>query len=104
MSLVVTVYVPSGIVMAADSRMTVLRSEEREEDGRQVKVQQQVVVSDNGYKAGARRGPRGAGAVQVGSRLVEKSQVPLFAAMPLQGAVGYPVHLIRRPTDTMRFE
>ena len=27
MSLAVTVYVPSGIVMAADSRMTVLRSE-----------------------------------------------------------------------------
>ncbi len=33
MSLVVTVYVPSGIVMAADSRMTVTRTEEREEDG-----------------------------------------------------------------------
>ena len=51
MSLVVTVYVPSGIVMAADSRMTVLRSEEREEDGRKVKVQQQIVLSDNAYKA-----------------------------------------------------
>src|SRR3989304_2969082 len=51
MSLVVTVYVPSGIVMAADSRMTVLRSEEREEDGRKGKVQQQIVLSDNAYKA-----------------------------------------------------
>ena len=42
MSLVVTVYVPSGIVMAADSRMTVLRSEEREEGDQKLKVQQQM--------------------------------------------------------------
>ncbi len=51
MSLAVTVYVPSGIVMAADSRMTVLRSEEREEEGQKTKVQQQIVLSDNAYKA-----------------------------------------------------
>lgn len=53
MSLVVTVYVPSGIVMAADSRMSVLRSENREarEEGEQpTRVQQQVVLSDNAYK------------------------------------------------------
>lgn len=50
MSLVVTVYVPSGIVMAADSRMTVLRSEEREEAEQKVRVQQQLVLSDNAYK------------------------------------------------------
>src|SRR3990172_8014130 len=51
MSLVVTVYVPSGIVMAADSRTTVLRSEEREQEGgEKVKVQNQLVLSDNAYK------------------------------------------------------
>ena len=55
MSLAVTVYVPSGIVMAADSRMTVLRSEEREEEGRKVKVQQQIVLSDNANKVVALR-------------------------------------------------
>src|SRR3989304_9305080 len=50
MSLVVTVYVPSGIVMAADSRMTVLRTEEKEEEGQKLRVQQQIVLSDNAYK------------------------------------------------------
>ena len=50
MSLVVTVYVPSGIVMAADSRMTVLRTEEKEEDGQKLRIQQQIVLSDNAYK------------------------------------------------------
>ncbi len=50
MSLVVTVYVPSGIVMAADSRMTVLRTEEREENGQKIRMQQQLVLSDNAYK------------------------------------------------------
>lgn len=50
MSLVVTVYVPSGIVMAADSRMTVMRTEDREEAGQKVRLQQQLVLSDNAYK------------------------------------------------------
>lgn len=50
MSLVVTVYVPSGIVMAADSRMSVLRSEDREEGEQKMRVQQQLVQSDNAYK------------------------------------------------------
>jgi len=50
MSLVVTVYVPSGIVMAADSRMTVLRSEDRVEGEQKTRVQQQIVLSDNAYK------------------------------------------------------
>src|SRR3990172_543892 len=50
MSLVVTVYVPSGIVMAADSRMTVLRSEEREEGEQKMRLQQQLVLSDNAYR------------------------------------------------------
>src|SRR5437899_12588765 len=50
MSLVVTVYVPSGIVMAADSRMTVLRSEDHEEGDQKMRVQQQLVLSDNAYK------------------------------------------------------
>jgi hypothetical protein len=203
MSLVVTVYVPSGIVMAADSRMTVLRSEEREEDGRKVKVQQQIVLSDNAYKAvalpsigvgisvydagvisnqpvdshvhrfeeeaitpkddvvscgekfltffqtnhpnvpvgfhvagyrvekrasvpyvyvghttkqeGVRRvnvndkgkvqyGILRSGDIQVVNRLIEKTQLPLFAAMPLQDAVDYAAHLIRTTIDTMRFE
>lgn len=50
MSLVVTVYVPSGIVLAADSRMTVLRSEDREENEKKTRVQQQLVLSDNAFK------------------------------------------------------
>ncbi len=203
MSLVVTVYVPSGIVMAADSRMTVLRSEEKDEDGSKVKVQQQIVLSDNAYKVvalpsigvgisvydagvidnqpvdshvhrfeeeeitpeddvvscsekflsyfqsnhpkvpigfhvagyrmekrtstpfvfvghtvkqeGIRRvnvneegkvqyGILRSGDIQVVNRLIEKTQLPLFAAMPLQDAVDYAVHLIRTTIDTMRFE
>jgi hypothetical protein len=203
MSLVVSVYVPSGIVMAADSRMTVLRSEEREEEGQKLRVQQQIVLSDNAYKVvalrtigvgisvydagvisnqpvdshvhrfeeeaitaeddavscgekfltffqtnypnvpvgfhvagyriekrasvpfvfvghttkqeGVRRvnvndkdkvqyGILRSGDIQVVNRLIEKTQLPLFAAMPLQDAVDYAVHLIRTTTDTMRFE
>ena len=50
MSLVVTVYVPSGIVMAADSRMTVQRSEERLEGEQKTLLQQQLVLSDSAYK------------------------------------------------------
>jgi hypothetical protein len=50
MSLVVTVYVPSGIVMAADSRMTVHRNEDRVEGEQTMRVQQQLVLSDNAYK------------------------------------------------------
>ncbi len=50
MSLVVTVYVPSGIIMAADSRMTVQRSEERTEGEQKTRLQQQLVLSDNAYK------------------------------------------------------
>lgn len=49
MALVVTVYVPGGIVMAADSRMSVLRTEEREENEAKLRVQQQLVMSDNAY-------------------------------------------------------
>jgi hypothetical protein len=211
MSLVVTVYVPSGIVMAADSRMTVLRSEEREDGDQKLKVQQQIVLSDNAYKVvalstigvgisvydagvinnqpvdshvhrfeeeaitpeddvvscgekflsffqtnypnvpvgfhvagyrvekppsgrpsgrasvpfvlvghttkqkGVRRvnvndegmvqyGILRSGDIQVVNRLIEKTQLPLFAAMPLQDAVDYAVHLIRTTIDTMRFE
>jgi len=50
MSLVVTVYAPGGIVLAADSRMSVLRSEEREEENNKVKLQHQLVLSDNAFK------------------------------------------------------
>jgi hypothetical protein len=50
LSLVVTVYVPSGIVMAADSRMTVQRNDERVEGDQTTRVQQQLVLSDNAYK------------------------------------------------------
>ena len=55
MSLVVTVYVPSGIVMAADSRITAQRNEERAEGERKVLVQQALVLSDNAYKVVALR-------------------------------------------------
>ena len=50
MSLAVTVYVPSGIVMAADSRMTVLRTDDREEEGKKIRQQQQLVLSDSAFK------------------------------------------------------
>jgi hypothetical protein len=50
LSLVVTVYVPSGIVMAADSRMTVQRNEDRVEGDQTTRIQQQLVLSDNAYK------------------------------------------------------
>lgn len=202
MSLVVTVYVPSGIVMAADSRMTVLRSEEKDENGQKVRQNQQLVLSDSAYKivevrkagvgmalydagiidnqpadthahrfeeealedgddapavaekfmrymkerhkgtavgfhiAGYRREARAsvpyvlvghttrepeirrvnandsglqygvvrAGDVLVVNRLIDKQYLPLFAAMPLQEAIDYAVHLIRTTIDTLRFE
>lgn len=50
MSLVVTVYVPSGIVMAADSRMTATRKEKKEAEGQDVTLQERIVLSDNAYK------------------------------------------------------
>jgi hypothetical protein len=203
MSLIVTVYVPSGIVMAADSRMSALRSEEREVEGKKTTIKQQIVLSDSAYwllqlhkvSAGValydsamigsqpieshvqrfetevleagddidavadklmayfREGypgvPAGfhvagyrsqgkarvpvvlvghtvretqirrvnlsdsgdlqygvvrAGDVLVANRLIDKTQLPLFAAMPLQDAIDYAVHLIRTTIDTLRFE
>jgi hypothetical protein len=203
MSLVVTVYVPSGIVLAADSRMGLTRTEDRDEDGKQVRVQQQIVMSDSAYKvvelrksgvgisiydaavinnqpadshvhrfeeeavtpdddvksvadkfleyfttrhkgvgigfhiagyrvedgastpyvltghttreqATRRVNANKEGAVQYGivrsgdtlivNRLVDANYLPLFAAMPLQDAVDYAVHLIRTTIETMRFE
>ena len=203
MSLVVTVYVPSGIVMAADSRMTVLRSEDHEEGGEKKQVRQQLVLSDSAYKvvelrkvgvgisvydagiinnqpveshvyrfeeealsegddvaavaakfhqyfrdnyantavgfhvAGYRLegkasvphvlvghttreteirrvnatdkgdvqyGVVRAGDVLVANRLIDQKYLPLFAAMPLQDAIDYAVHLIRTTIDTLRFE
>ncbi|HUF54727.1 MAG TPA: hypothetical protein VMR52_13320 [Dehalococcoidia bacterium] len=203
MSLTVTVYVPSGIVMAADSRMSALRSEERELDGKKTTLQQQIVLSDSAYKilpldraglgiavydslivdnqpieshvqrfetevleegddidavtdkfmayfherypsvpvgmhvAGYRtqgkarlpvvlvghtvretvvrrvnlndQGDLQFGVVRAGdtaivNRLINKATLPLFAAMPLQDAIDYAVHLIRTTIETMRFE
>ena len=203
MSLVVTVYVPSGIVMAADSRMSVLRSEDREENGEIRRVAQQLVLSDHAYKVvelrkvgvGASAYDAGviadqpvdshihrfeeevltpdddvsavaekflqyfqsnfpnvgvgyhlagyivegkvsvpyvlvghttretnirrvnatadgklqygvvrAGDVLVANRLIDQNHLPLFAAMPLQEAIDYAVHLIRTTIDTLRFE
>jgi hypothetical protein len=203
MSLVVTVYVPSGIVMAADSRMTVLRTEDHEEGEQKVRVQQQLVLSDSAYKvvdlhavqagmslydsgvidnqpveshvrrfeeealapgddvravsdkflryvqgrhqgvnvgfhvAGYRvegkasvpyvlvghttrdkeirrvnaaedgslhYGVVRSGDTLVANRLIDENYLPLFAAMPLQDAIDYAVHLIRTTIDTLRFE
>jgi hypothetical protein len=203
MSLVVTVYVPSGIVMAADSRMTVLRSEDHGEGEQKTRVQQQLVLSDSAYKvvelktvgvgasmydagvidnqpvdsqvhrfeeealaagddvqavadkfmqyfqtkhpnvnigfhvAGYRLegkasvpyvlvghttrettirrvnatddgtvqyGVVRAGDVLVANRLIDANYLPLFAAMPIQDAIDYAVHLIRTTIDTLRFE
>lgn len=50
MSLVVTVYVPSGIVMAADSRMSALLSGQRQDGDQKETVRQQIVLSDSAYK------------------------------------------------------
>ena len=50
MSLVVTVYVPSGIVMAADSRVTATRREEKKEEQKTTVREQQVVLSEHGFK------------------------------------------------------
>ncbi|MEX0683993.1 MAG: hypothetical protein WD904_12755 [Dehalococcoidia bacterium] len=203
MSLVVTIYVPSGIVMAADSRMSALRTEEREEDGKKTTAQQQFVLSDSAYKvvelrkvgagisvydsgmidnqpadslvhrfeeeelsedddvvavadrfmsyfqtkhAGVNVGfhisgyrvedkvsvpyvlvghttrepqirrvnatDKGkvqfgivrAGDTLVANRMIDKNNLPLFSAMPLQDAADYAVHLIRTTIETMRFE
>ncbi len=203
MSLVVTVYVPSGIVMAADSRMSVMRTEDVEEGGEKTRVRQQLVLSDSAYKvvelrkvgvgvsvydagiinnepveshvyrfeeealnagddvaavaakfqqyfrenhantavgfhvAGYRlegkastphvlvghttREPEirrvnatdkgavqygvvRAGDVLVANRLIDPKYLPLFAAMPLQDAIDYAIHLIRTTIDTLRFE
>jgi hypothetical protein len=203
MSLVVTVYVPSGIVMAADSRLIVRRTEEREEEGVKVRAEQHLVFSDNSnavvklrrvpfgvstYDAGVinhepteshiyrfesevveeeddidavadkllayfqerhpkvavgfhiagyrtlgrtrepvvlvghttretkiRRvnatetgevqwGVARAGDTTVPNRLIDPKHLPLFAAMPLQDAIDYSIHLIRTTIDTLRFE
>ena len=50
MSLAVTVYVPAGIVIAADSRTTMTRREVRSADGQRVAVEQPLVLSDNACK------------------------------------------------------
>ena len=50
MSLAVTVYVPAGIVIAADSRTTLTRREERDVEGKRVSVEQPLVLSDNACK------------------------------------------------------
>jgi hypothetical protein len=45
-----------------------------------------------------------AGDTLIANRLIDQNYLPLFAAMPLQDAVDYAVHLIRTTIDTMRFE
>jgi len=203
MSLVVTVYVPSGIVMAADSRLIVRRTEDREVEGQRIRSEQQLVFSDNsnalvrlrrvplgvsvydagvidsqptdshiyrfesevldegddidaaadklmayfherhpdvavgfhvaGYRVQGRTsepvvlvghttremkvrrvnatengevqyGVVRAGDTTVANRLIDPKHLPLFAAMPLQDAIDYAVHLIRTTIDTLRFE
>lgn len=203
MSLVVSVYVPSGIVMAADSRMSALLSGERQDGDQKETIRQQIVLSDSAYKvvalptvgagvslydsavinyqpaeshlhafaeqelseeddvvsvadrflayfqekfpnvnlgfhvAGYRVEGRAsvpyvlvghttrepqvrrvnateggrvqygvvrAGDVLVANRLIDKQHLPLFAAMPLQDAIDYAIHLIRTTIETLRFE
>jgi len=203
MALVVSVYVPSGIVMAADSRLIVRRTEDREENGVKVRAEQHLVFSDNSnavvrlrrvpfgvsvYDAGvinnetieshvyrfesevldegddidavadklmayfqhrhpgiavgfhlagyrtqgrsrepvvlvghttretkirrvnagesgeAQYGVVRAGDTTVANRLIDPKHLPLFAAMPLQDAIDYAIHLIRTTIETLRFE
>jgi hypothetical protein len=92
MSLAVTVYVPAGIVMAADSRTILTRREERESDGQRVAVEQHLVLSDNAYKViGLRKVPVGVvtyGAAVIQNRMVD-SHVAAFeeAALSAQDDV-----------------
>jgi hypothetical protein len=50
MSLVVTVFVPEGIVMAGDSRLTLAYQERKKDGEKPMTVEHQVVLSDNAYK------------------------------------------------------
>jgi hypothetical protein len=45
-----------------------------------------------------------AGDVSVANRLIDSKSLPVFAAMPLQDAVDYAIHIIRATIDTLRFE
>jgi hypothetical protein len=53
MSLVVTVFVPEGIIMAGDSRLTLAYQEHKKEGEKPRTVEHQVVLSDNAYKVEA---------------------------------------------------
>lgn len=50
MSLVIAVYVPSGIVLAADSRVSATKREEVQQDQEKVVRETQFVLSDHAYK------------------------------------------------------
>jgi hypothetical protein len=50
MSLAVTVFVPGGIVMATDSRISATRHEKRQVDGQERLVEQHIVLSDSANK------------------------------------------------------
>jgi hypothetical protein len=79
MSLAVTVYVPAGIVMAADSRTILTRREEREADGQRVAVEQHLVLSDNAYKViGLRKVP--VGIVTYGTAVIQNRMVDSHVA------------------------
>jgi len=74
MTLVVIVYVPSGIVLAADSRMTGTRREQKKEGEETVIVESQIAISDNAYKVvSLTKVPVGIGAF--GAGIIEEQSV-----------------------------
>jgi hypothetical protein len=87
MSLALTVYVPAGIVMAADSRTVFTRREERDSNGQRVAVEQNLVLSDNAYKViGLRKVP--VGVVTYGTAIIENRMVDSHVAAFEEAALG----------------
>lgn len=79
MTLAVTIYVPAGIVMAADSRTMLTRREERDSDGQRVAVEQHLVLSDNAYKViGLQEVP--VGIVTYGTAVIQNRMVDSHVA------------------------
>lgn len=80
MSLVVTVFIPEGVVMAGDSRLTLTYQERRKESEPPMTVEYQVVLSDNAYKIVAleKAGASGVGIATFGSTIIDNMPVARY--------------------------
>lgn len=77
MSLVVTVFVPEGIVMAGDSRLTLAYQERKKETEKPMTVEHQVALSDNAYKVEVlERG--GVGVATFGASIIDNMPVTRY--------------------------